>query len=80
MLGFYLAQFSWRRLCIIRGVDPFDQILADIAEFYNPDEWRSFGDVIESPTVTTEKKQRLAFRKGVDLVRVIHTITEPFAL
>ena len=70
MLGYYLAQFSWRRLCTIRGVDPFDQILSDIGEYYDPNEWRSFGDKADSATITTERKQRLAFRKGVSLVRV----------
>ena len=70
MLGGYLAQFSWLRRCKILGVDPFAQILSDIATLYNPTEWRSYGDAAESFRVTTEKQQRIAFRKGVNMVRI----------
>ena len=71
MLGFYLAQFSWRRLCKIKGVDAFDQILKDIAKFYDSNGWKNYGEAFEMETLTTERKQRQAMRKGVNLVRGI---------
>ena len=68
MLGGYLAQFMWKRQCKAKGADPFDQILADIATFYDPDEWNSYADGGVFKTCSTERKQRLARRKGVNLV------------
>ena len=67
-LGGYLAHFSYLRRCTILKVDPFTQILEDIALYYNLEEWRSFGDAAESYRVSTEMKQRMSFRKGVDMV------------
>ena len=68
MLGGYLAQFMWFRRCTNMGTDPFDQILSDIAEFYNPEEWKTYADVDVFKKCTTEKKQRAALRRGIDLV------------
>ena len=68
MLGGYLAQFMWKRNCTIMGVDPFDQILADIATYYNPDDWRSCAEANIFQSCTTERKQRVAQRRGVNLV------------
>ena len=70
MLGGYLAQFMWHRHCKILKKDPFEEILSNIAMYYNSEDWRSFGDAAESFRVSTEKKQRIACRKGVDLVRM----------
>ena len=68
MLGGYLAHFMWKRLCVINGMDPFLQILADIAKHYNANEWRTWAEASIFTSCSTEKKQRLARRKGVNLV------------
>ena len=68
MLGGYLAKFMWLRRCTTMKTDPFDQILADIAEFYNPEEWKTYADADVFKKCSTEKKQRAALRKGIDLV------------
>ena len=60
--------FTWRRRCTILGTDPFDQILLDIANYYNVEEWRDFADANVFLCASTEKKQRMALRKGVSLV------------
>ena len=50
------------------NVDPFEQMLSDIATFYDPNEWRSFAEANVFNSCTTERKHRLACRKGVNLV------------
>ena len=74
MLGSYLALFMWTRICKINGVDPFQKILSDIAEFYDPNEWRDFADAELFVQATTERKHRQALKKGVDLVSFLGTI------
>ena len=69
-LGTYLAEFMWRRRVKISGNDPFDAILSDIATYYDSNEWRNYADACIYTTATTEKKQRKAYRQGVDLVGV----------
>ena len=68
MLGGYLAQFMWKRRCTIMKADPFEQILADIATYYNPNDWRNFSGSDMFNSCTTERKQRHVLRKGVNLV------------
>ena len=69
-LGTYLAEFMWRRRVKIMGKDPFDQILADIATYYDSNEWRNYADGCIYASATTEKKQRKMFHQGVNLVGV----------
>ena len=74
MLGGYLAQFVWMRNNKIRGVDPFEQILADVATFYNPEGWRSYADAAIFKTASTERKNRKMLRRGLDLVSAMTDI------
>ena len=58
----------WRRLCKLNGQDLFSQILTDIAKYYEPDHWKSFGVEADMIIATTEKKQRKCLRTGIDMV------------
>ena len=83
MLGGYLAQFVWTRNNKIRGADPFEQILADIATLYNPEGWRSYADAAIFKAASTERKNRKLLRRGVDLVsamRTFYDVTATFLL
>ena len=67
----YLSQFMWTRNCKIRGVDRFDQILGDIAKYYDPTEWRTWTDPDIFKNASTERQQMKLLRRGLDLVRLI---------
>lgn len=67
-VGSYLATFMWHRMCESMKVDPFDQILQDIATHYDSERWRSLAAAEGLKMESTEKKQKRILLKGVDLV------------
>ena len=68
-LGGYLVAFMWKRKCKIEGVDPFSQILRDMGEYYNSQDWIAFAQKC-GIIASTEKKARKLLMKGADLVRI----------
>ena len=69
-IGLYLAEFMWRRRVKISGRDAFQAILEDIASFYDSEAWRDRSDLGVLTQATTERKQRIALRQGIDLVGI----------
>ena len=60
----------WRRKVKISGRDAFQAILEDIASYYDADAWRTRDDQSIFTKATTERKQRIALRQGIDLVSI----------